>query len=194
MRPANSKRLRSVISCPRFPPFCSSSLVYPISSFVPPFSQSPLAFLLFATPDEGMAERRRRPGACEAPVSACRTRDQRALVTGMRAWCFPRPAFPANRKRHASRRSTVAILRPGPVLAVVRHSLRDRTSTFFDARVIVTRRTRSRGPPSGVSTCANLTSGQPQASLRLSRRLRKTPLTSQAERTNREHMFKCQDQ
>jgi hypothetical protein len=33
------------------------------------------------------------------------------------------------------------------VLAVVRQSLQDRAPTFFDARVIVTRRSRSREPP-----------------------------------------------
>jgi hypothetical protein len=36
---------------------------------------------------------------------------------------------------------------PGPVLAVVRQSLQDRAATFFAARVIVTRRSRSREPP-----------------------------------------------
>src|SRR5712691_4736445 len=36
---------------------------------------------------------------------------------------------------------------PGPVLAVVRHSLRDRAATLFAARVIVTRRSGSPGPP-----------------------------------------------
>jgi hypothetical protein len=36
---------------------------------------------------------------------------------------------------------------PGPVLAVVRRSLQDRAATSFDARVIVTRRSRSREPP-----------------------------------------------
>ena len=37
--------------------------------------------------------------------------------------------------------------RPGPVLAVVRQSLQDRAAIVFDARVIVTRRSRSREPP-----------------------------------------------
>jgi hypothetical protein len=126
----------------------------------------PASYLLLAFPirhpDEGMAERRQAPGCCEHPVVRA--------MTGTRAPCFRRPAFPA-RETPASRRSTVAILRPGPVLAVVRHSLRDRAPTSFDARVIVTRRTRSRGPPAGVCRSANLTLGQPQASLRISRRL-----------------------
>src|SRR5262245_10501572 len=39
---------------------------------------------------------------------------------------------------------------PGPVLAVVRQSLRDRASTSYDARVIVTRRTRSRASRGGL--------------------------------------------
>jgi hypothetical protein len=117
-------------------------------------------------PDEGMAERRQAPGCCEHPVVRA--------MTGTRAPCFRRPAFPA-RETPASRRSTVAILRPGPVLAVVRHSLRDRAPTSFDARVIVTRRTRSRGPPAGVCRSANLTLGQPQASLRIQDASRKRP-------------------
>ena len=39
---------------------------------------------------------------------------------------------------------------PEPVLAVVRQSLRDRASTSYDARVIVTRRTRSRASRGGL--------------------------------------------
>ena len=56
-----------------------------------------------------------------------------------------RPAFPAT-ETLALRRSTWDFW-PGPVLAVVRHALRDRTATSYAARVIVTRRSGSREPP-----------------------------------------------
>ncbi len=42
-------------------------------------------------PDEGMAERRQAPGCCEHPVVRA--------MTGTRAPCFRRPAFPAMRER-----------------------------------------------------------------------------------------------
>ena len=145
------------LSLSHFPSSLFSSSFF--SSFLSPYSYS---LFPIRHPGEGMAERRQAPGCCEHPVVRA--------MTGTRAPCFRRPAFPA-RRTPASRRSTVAILRPGPVLAVVRHSLRDRAPTSFDARVIVTRRTRSRGPPAGVCSSANLTLGQPQASLRISRRL-----------------------
>ena len=47
---------------------------------------SPFAFPI-RHPDEGMAERRQAPGCCEHPVVHA--------MTGMRAPCFRRPAFPA---------------------------------------------------------------------------------------------------
>ena len=56
-----------------------------------------------------------------------------------------RPAFPAMGTL-ALRRSTWDFW-PGPVRAVVRHALRDRAATSYAARVIVTRRSRSREPP-----------------------------------------------
>ena len=56
-----------------------------------------------------------------------------------------RLAFPAMGTL-ALRRSTWDFW-PGPVLAVVRHALRDRAATSYAARVIVTRRSGSREPP-----------------------------------------------
>jgi hypothetical protein len=56
-----------------------------------------------------------------------------------------RLAFPAT-ETLALRRSTWDFW-PGPVLAVVRHALRDRAATSYAARVIVTRRSGSREPP-----------------------------------------------
>jgi hypothetical protein len=54
------------------------------SSFLP-IRYSLLAFSI-RHPDEGMAERRQAPGCCEHPVVHA--------MTGMRAPCFRRPAFP----------------------------------------------------------------------------------------------------
>src|SRR3979490_2256754 len=77
------------------------------SFLVSPFP--PFLFLLatrffICHPDEEMAERRRRPGACEAPVSACHDRHAGAC----QAPCVPSDGT------LASRRSTVAIFDPGP--------------------------------------------------------------------------------
>ena len=98
-----------------------------------------------ATPIEGTAEHRRRPGACEAPVSACHDRHAGALSGSLRS------------QRRDARLSALhrGDFRPGPVLAVVRHSLQDRAATLFDARVIVTRRSGSRGPPTARSQTAS---------------------------------------
>ena len=80
--------------CPPYESRCSSLL--PLFSFFPlflllPFSLRPTRSSLFAFPirhpDEGMAERRQAPGCCEHPVVHA--------MTGMRAPCFRRPAFPA---------------------------------------------------------------------------------------------------
>ena len=113
-------------------------------------------------PDEGMAERRQAPGCCEHPVVRA--------MTGTRAPCFRRPAFPAkgNARLSALHRGDFAAracarrcpaFPPGSRADLIRRG------------VIVTRRTRSRGPPAGICRSANLTLGQPQASLRISRRL-----------------------
>jgi hypothetical protein len=101
--------------------------------------------LFHLPPDEEMAERRRRSGACEAPVSACHDRHAGALSGALRS------------QRRDARLSALhrGDFRPGPVLAVVRHSLQDRAATLFDARVIVTRRSGSRGPPTARSQTAS---------------------------------------
>jgi hypothetical protein len=124
------------------------------------------------TPDEELAERRWRSDACEAPVSACHDRHAdasrsaqargrpalRSLRTtgglGLRSisanraspTCGEAPCVPSDGTL-ASSALHRGDFRPGPVLAVVRHSLQDRAPTLFDARVIVTRRSGSRGPP-----------------------------------------------
>jgi hypothetical protein len=131
------------------PPYEESLfLVSRFSFLVSPFS--PFLFLLafrffICHPDEEMAERRRRPGACEAPVSACHDRHAGALSGALRS------------QRRDARLSALhrGDFRPGPVLAVVRHSLQDRAATLFDARVIVTRRSGSRGPPTARSQTAS---------------------------------------
>ena len=140
------------------------------ASFLP-YSLLATRFSSFASPDEGRAERRWRSDACEAPVSACHDRHADASrLSANRAspacdHCAPRadPAcvsIRAHRANPALREAscvpsdgTLAFRRstwdfwPGPVLAVVRHSLQDRAATSYAARVIVTRRSGSREPP-----------------------------------------------
>jgi hypothetical protein len=101
----------------------------------------------------------RKPGQKPALRSLRTTGEPRAAIDlrkpGKPGLCFPH----IGQARHAVEAScvpsdgTLAFRRstwdfwPGPVLAVVRQSLQDRAPTFFDARVIVTRRSGSREPP-----------------------------------------------
>src|SRR5262249_10390774 len=99
----------------------------PTSSSSFPFLPRHIAETFRFPPREGVGSADGRTSAGEAPGSA--RHDRRA------ASCSRRPRFRLKKETLASRRSTVAILRPVPVLPVVRDSLRGRAATLFAARV-----------------------------------------------------------
>ena len=113
----------------------------------------PTHVVSFAAPDEGRAERRWRSDACEAPVSARHDRravaslDRKAVTAALRSLRTTGERGSRSISQTEQAQSARGVLRsqgrgrsfrrsawdfwPGPVLAVVRHSLRDRARNLI---------------------------------------------------------------